>query len=400
MARIKSWGIALGRPLVFDCFDNSGNLLLRRGQVITSQNQLDVLIERGLFGDAMPAGESRDDPDREVKQTPFSVMEKCKDRVRGLFNNIKAHCGVAMPERVDFVELTQIYREAIRNLNLGRSSHFSEQIVNVCKGIQVMCRIDEDAAIGSVHLDPICRYTTIHPIHKAVLSELVAIRMEIPPQERLSILAAALTANISILNLQDALHAQNRPLNETEAELIRLHPQLSAEMLAELGVTDLAWIQTVLQHHERQDGSGYPRGLNGVDIGRGAKILAMADTYGTLVKPCAKHAALPGKEIMRRMFVERGEMVESELIQIFIKTLGIYPPGSFVKLRSGETAVVTRRGKNPATPLVKCVRDALGMPLAYFSRRDTALPSYAIGEVLPRDPLMALNAHALWDYKC
>lgn len=398
MSKIKSGGITVGKPLAFDCYDDSGNLLLRRGQTITSEKQLAVLVERGLFTDPAAKGEGRKDQVEGTRQTPFSVMENCKDRVRTLFNGIKTHCGTSLPERVVYAELSDAYREAIRNLGRGWQGSFPQHILQVCKGIQALCRIDEDAAIGAIHLDPICRYTTIHPLHKAVLSELVAIRLELPPQERLSILAAALTANISIINLQEFLHRQNRPLNPTEEQLVRLHPQLSVEMLRELGVSDPLWLETVLHHHERPDGGGYPAGLKGGEIGHGARVLALADTYGTLIKPCATREGLPGKEVMRKMFMERGEMVDGDLIQVFIKTLGIYPPGSFVKLQSGEMAIVIRRGKSPAAPQVKCVRDALGMPLAYLSRRDTANKSYAISAALPRDTRMALSFPTLWDY--
>ncbi|MDP2794946.1 MAG: HD domain-containing phosphohydrolase [Sulfurisoma sp.] len=399
MARINGANIVVGQPLAFDCYDSKGNLLLQRGQMIGSEKQLDALVERGLFSDdAAAKGDGKNDPAKDEKQTPFFMMDNCKDRVRALFNAIKTHCGTKPPERVVLEELQQSYRDSIRNLCSGRPLNFPERILNIGKGIQALCKLDEDAALGAIHLDPICRYTTIHPIHKAVLSELVAIRLDIPPPERLSILAAALTANISILNLQEFLHTQHRPLTATEKELIALHPQLSVEMLREFGVEDESWLQIIWQHHERPDGGGYPVGLKGADIGRGAKILALADIYGTMIKPRAHRAALHGKEALGRMFVERGGMIDGELVHVFVKTLGIYPPGSFVKLRNGETAIVIRRGTAAAAPKVKSVRDPLGMPLAYLSERDTARQPFAISEGIPHDKLMAINFHALWDY--
>lgn len=398
MPRVGCGDIVLGRPLSFDCYDAAGTLLLRRGQVIASQKQLGALIERGLFTQVAEVKPAREDLAKDEKRTPFSMMDHCKDRVRALFANIKASCTPELPAHVSFTELAYRYRETIRNLNGRRPVDFPEQIFNVCKGIQVLCKVDEDAAIGAVHLDAICRYTTIHAIHQAVLCELVASRLGMSPQERLPILAAALTANISIIHLQEALHVHNREPSAAEKELIRLHPQLSIEMLLELGVKDDAWIQAILQHHEKPDGSGYPCGLKGGSIARSAQILCLADIYGSMVKPRPHRDALPGKEVLRQLFIKRGVMVDDELVQVFIKAMGIYPPGSFVRLENGETAIVTRRGKSPAAPQVKSVRDSLGMPMAYSSFRDTAKQPFGICAGIPRDKRMTINLHSLWDY--
>lgn len=398
MQTINCGDIVQGKPLVFNCYDASGVLLLRRGQVIASERQIAALVARGLFKSAPAAAATRAEPDRGQKKTPFSLMESCKDQVRGLFAKVRACCGGDLPERVTLHELADSYRGALREMGRSKPLDFPEQIIKVCQGIQVLCTLDEDAAIGAVHLDPVCRYTTIHPIHKAVLSELVASRLGVAPGERLSILAAALTANLSIMHVQEALHAHDRVPTAAERELIRMHPQLSIEMLLELGVKDELWMQTILQHHEQPDGNGYPCGLQGAAIGIGAQILSLADMYGAMVKPRGDRDGVPGKEVLRRMFVNRGAMADDKLVQVFIKTLGIYPPGSFVKLENGETAVVTHRGATPAAPKVKSVRDALGMPLAYANSRDTAQRTFAIAFGMPRDRLMAINCNLLWDY--
>lgn len=398
MQRINSDSIVQGKPLPFNCYDDGGVLLLRRGQIIESQKQIESLIRRGLFMSAAPQEPAHAEPPREQKRTPFSLMEACKYQVRGLFARIGICCDADAPGQVGFQELADSYRQALRELRRGRSVDFPSHIMKICLGIQALCKIDEDAAIGAIHLDHICRYTTIHAIHKALLTDLVASRLGMSQEERLPIVAAALTANISILNLQETLHAQSRVPTDAERELIAMHPQLSIEMLLELGVRDDTWLQAILQHHEKPDGSGYPCGLKGDAVSIGAQILSLADIYGAMVKPRAHREALPGKEVLRKMFLGRGAMADDRLIQVFIKTLGIYPPGSFVKLENGETAIVTRRGDSPAAPKVKCVRDALGMPLAYASSRDTKFRPFTISAGIPRDKRMAINFNMLWDY--
>lgn len=332
------------------------------------------------------------------EKTPFALMNGCKSQVRELFAKIRAYCNASLPEQPTFPELTRAYRLALRAMGRTYPADFPQQIMAICRDVQTLCEIDADAAIGVVHLDSVSLYTTIHPLHKALLSELVATRLGIPPTERRSILAAALTANISIINLQESLHLQNRKPSAEERETIRLHPQLSYEMLQELGVTDELWMQSILQHHERCDGHGYPRGLSGAAIGVGAKILSLADRYSAMVQPHACREGLPGKEVLRRMLLQHDTAPVDATLHAFVETLSIYPPGSFVKLENGETAIVTRRGNSPASPQVKSVRDPHNMPLPHSSIRDTARRPFAISSNIPRDKCMAINVHALWGY--
>jgi len=401
MRKIRHAELAIGQTLAFDCYDAQENFLLRRGQVISSEKQIEFLIARGFFKN-LPAGVKRPStpPANEApkEKTPFGILEYCKDQVRALFNKIRIDRGARQPGVNNFDTLKKSYRETIRNIDGNKTADFQGQILNVCKGIQDMCRDDQDAAIGSVHLDPLCRYTTVQPLHKAILSEILASRLGVSQQERLSILAAALTANISILDLQELLHTQAAPLSESQQKMIKLHPLPSIEMLLELGVSDDMWIQTILHHHERFDGSGYHCGLKGSAISQGAQILSLADTYSAMLKPHAHRNAARAKEILQKMFMNRGAVFAEELVQAFIKELGIYPPGSMVKLQNGELAIVTRRSPSPSAPKVKSILNALGMPMTTSVSRDTTMGPFAICAGIPRSRIQKVNYHALWDY--
>ena len=400
MTQITRADILIGRPLAFDCYDERGNLLLHRGMIVTSERQAEMLVERGLFsGKEKTAEKDKAVAPKGIRIIPFEVFETCKDRVRSLFSIIKMDMGSKLPERVVFEELKCSYRSILANMAGGKPANFPEKIINVCRGIQEMCKADADAAIGAIHLDHVCRYTTIHPLHKAVLSELLSKRLNIAPSERLSIMAAALTSNISVINLQELLHGQRTPLSAAQKEMIRLHPQLSVEILSELGVTDDLWLRTVLHHHENPCGDGYPHARKGGEILLSARIVALADMYGAMIKPRAYREVLHGKDALRNIFTARCENDDKEIVHAFIKEIGIYPPGSFVRLQNGETAVVTRRGDSSNTPKVKSILDAVGMPLHYFVLRDTAMKSHAISAVIPRNKNISLNFRALWDYK-
>jgi hypothetical protein len=156
-------------------------------------------------------------------------------------------------------------------------------------------------------------------------------------------------------------------------------------------------MQTILQHHERVDGSGYHRGLKGTKFSRDAQILALADIYSAMIKPRSYRDAIHAKDILRKLYLSRDATVEGELVQIFIKVLGIHPPGSFVKLQNGESAIVTRRNNSTTAPMVRSIIDSLGMLLPTPISRDTAMKPFAIIDGIPRNKIIKISPHILWD---
>ena len=85
--------------------------------------------------------------------------------------------------------------------------------------------------------------------------------------------------NMSILQLQDVLQAQQAPLTGEQKEVIQRHPETSAALLRERGVSDEIWLNAVLCHHEAIDGSGYPQGSKGDAIPMPAQLVSLADVY-------------------------------------------------------------------------------------------------------------------------
>jgi hypothetical protein len=129
----------------------------------------------------------------------------------------------------------------------------------------------------------------------------------------------------------------------------------------------------VEQHHERPDGSGYPRRLH--TVVDDALALRHADVFTAKISPRANRAALPTQQAARELFADDNG---GPLAGALIKEFGIYPPGDFVKLRSGELAVVIRRGANAKEPLVASITDRSGEPTVNTLRRDTAKAEFAI----------------------
>lgn len=368
MKRVKQSDIVVGKAVPFDCYDQAKNLLLKRGTIISSANQLAILIDKGLYSDDSETTARKPDA-RNERPSVFTQLAMIEMRLEKLFQSI---------------------------IDKQTEPEFSDTALQFAREIQIMCAMDADAVLGALHLNLKRRYTVMHPIDVAVLCELIGLRKEMPRETRLPMLAAALTCNISILELQETMHTQVEPLTDEQRNALRIHPVLTVDLLLELGVKNEDWTAAVLHHHEKMDGTGYPGSKRGDDIPLTARIIGLADTYSAMVTPRRYRQNKLAKDALREVFMQRGAEIDADLAGIFIKEMGIYPPGAFVKIANGDTAVVLKRGKNGTSPIVKCIIGPRGAPLPFPVTRDTSQNGFEIREMVQRDPILKLTPRQIW----
>ena len=238
--KIGAGEIEIGKALPWPVYDAGGVLLLRKGMTISSDRQLQILVNRGLYKNPADVA-SNDEQPQELKDntSPFTHI-------------------------ADFCNRLQKAFVAIEN----KSPDSEKRIIRLAKDIQKLCDKDADALIGGVHLDHDNEYVYGHPIHVAILCEIFATTLEMADQQKLDLVCAALTANVSIVELQATLTKQPGPMTEDQKSQMDAHPLHSVEMLEAAGITNTMWLRAIEQHHERGDGKGYPHGLDGEDIFR------------------------------------------------------------------------------------------------------------------------------------
>ncbi len=180
-----------------------------------------------------------------------------------------------------------------------------------------------------------------HAIDTSILSLIVASAYGVAPEEMEEIGMGALMHDIGYVRLPRNLYRARRQLALHEEELLQQHPRLGHTMLAVAkDLPDLVR-RTVLEHHERIDGSGYPSRLSGAALLLAGQLVGLVDTYQSLVTFRAGHIPLPPFQAVRNLFM-LGEKrtFDKALVEAAIKCLGVYPIGSVVKLNTGELAVV------------------------------------------------------------
>ncbi len=356
-----------GKPLPWTMFDGEGRLLMRKGVILETPEQLAKLVEHAVYrlSDETASRHSME----ERRKAPFFIIGEMMGRLNAVLS------AIANQQDVSIARLDEL-----------------------STGIQVMCAEDADAALAAIHLDREGKYTVRHLIHSALLVELVAYRLGYTPDDRHRIICATLTANVGMLELQERLLKQGAITSEQRQEINR-HPERSVALLRQAGVQDEMWLEFVLQHHERMDGSGYPGRLQGDKIHVPARLIALADFYHAKISDRIYRAAMLPTQALRQVFLGHAQDVDQDMAKAFIKELGVFPPGEFVKLANGEVAVVTHRAQDGTSPRVASVLTPRGAPYPRPLPRDTGKSDCAIRETAVRDESILLtDLLPLWGY--
>ena len=139
-------------------------------------------------------------------------------------------------------------------------------------------------------------YTIGHSRNVAELADGAARHLDLPAGDVTAVRRAGLVHDVGRLGVSNAVWDKQAPLTHAEVERVRLHPYLTERMLASTPVL-AALADLAVQHHERLDGSGYPRGLKGDAITTGGRILAAADMYRSKLEPRPHRPAMPPGEV-------------------------------------------------------------------------------------------------------
>ena len=364
--RIQARQLLIDQPLSWDVYDENGSLLLCQGYRITRESQREVLMARGLYVDDSLLGTHAHKPQRETREfDPFRLWDSVIDELDVLLRDIRSE-----PD-------------------------FRGQIESLARLIQQQARRSPDTALAAIILTDQRRYPIIHSIHVAVLVELVAARLEWLPDRRISLICAALTQNLAMIDLQMTLCTQRIAPSLAQRTEIQRHPKLAHEMLIEAGVTDPRWLRAVLEHHEAVGGGGYPFGI--VMPSEEALLIQTADVFAAKVSPRAARKPVTPQEAARTLYLASGDGERNPYVAVLIKEIGIFPPGTFVRLANGETGLVTRRGPNANTPEVLSLISPHGMSYAAPLTRMTERKGMEVVTVIPRDQLkVEINVSRIW----
>lgn len=203
--------------------------------------------------------------------------------------------------------------------------------------------------------------TANHCLNVAILSLAFGRHLGYPHDKLQDLGLGALLHDVGVARTPKEILNKPGKLNKEEYEIMKKHPRDGYNVLRVTRNLPEAALEIILHHHERLDGSGYPDGLKDEDIKEYVRIVAIADVYDSMTSDRVYHQAKSPQEALTQMHKRADHQFGRQLMEEFIKCVGIYPIGSLVVLDTGALGVVM--SSNPEArlkPLVLLVRDEQG----------------------------------------
>lgn len=372
--------IQLGQPLPFVLRGADGVLLAQKGYVVRSREELAKMVARGrqLCVDTDESGDSHRAYLAQLQRmliadTSLGEIAAMKMTARDQAGRTQGSNGLP-----DWPELqlraTQLLRAPAAHDFGGRFSALHDELARHCE------QAPDAALLALIYLSTQEKrmYSATHAMLVCCVCTVVAREMLRWPEGRVRQLGhAALSMNIAMTELQDQLAQQSHPLTVEQIAAVEDHAARSEPLLRKLGVADPVWLEAVRSHHHRMPGPLAKK----TEAQQMARLLQRADIFGARLAPRAARWPMPVTAAMQASYYDEDHQVD-EAGAALVKTLGVYPPGAFVRLASQEVGIVVRRGTTATTPRVAVVTNRDGMPTGEPIPRDTGMPPWKITGVV------------------
>lgn len=218
-----------------------------------------------------------------------------------------------------------------------------------------------NAMVWLAHLKHRDEYTVTHCMNTCILAVTFGRYLGLGKEELELLGLGALLHDIGKMCVP--LEILNKPgrLTPEEYEIVKTHAARGHELLVEKGGIPPESLDIVLHHHERISGKGYPHGLDGSQVRRMTKIVSIVDVYDAITSDRCYHDGMAPYDALKNMYEWISEDFEQELVEQFIKCLGIYPIGSMVQLNMGQIGIVVSASeKSRLRPIVLLVINSKG----------------------------------------
>ncbi len=359
--------LEVGKPLPVDVYSDHGQLLLRKGQPIVSEQHRDKLHSFAASAMAEDAQAWQRAYERMVQNMMRSGMDVREIAHASMPSEIRASdYVVAQAQSGGWLELQAALRGIL--YQGGLSLNPLPRLIGIqCKALELLQADPDDSlfCLFQALTDNDLGYCPTHGLLCATICELTARKLNFSVPQREALMAAAMTMNIGMAREQDAMTRQIGPLNHWQRELIGQHADTGAATLRRIGIDDPEQLDLVRWHHQWDSSEGLAHNQ------APRHLLHLTDIFVARTAARKTRPGLAPVQAVKSMVLG----AEGDALGVgsaMAQAVGFYPPGSYVKLLNGEIAVSVQRGERANTPWVVSIIAKDGMPQSKYVCKNTA----------------------------
>ncbi len=238
-----------------------------------------------------------------------------------------------------------IVRTMFAEARLGRAvdRHSAEKLVE-----EISHSLDRNpwALISVARLKTADEYTYMHSVAVCALMMALARQLRFDEAETREAGLAGMLHDLGKARIPPQILNKPGRLSDAEFEVIKRHPEAGHKLLQDMGGIGEMALDVCLRHHEKLDGTGYPHGLSSENISKYARMGAVCDIYDAVTSNRPYKKGWDPTESLRKMATWTQDHLDERIFHAFVKSVGIYPVGSFVRLESGLMGVVIEQGES------------------------------------------------------
>ncbi len=290
---------------------------------------------------------SNDGPQKDAahtSDTPAAGLRQIAPKLPKLYTDSTATTDEIIPAHTCINEAIEIMRPIVDKVQATGQLDV-EQVEAAVRPLVASVLRNKDAVAALLRIRAIDDYTYSHSISNAVWAALLGRHLGFKPNQINQLALGCALLDVGKVTIPTELLQRPGPLTDEEMDVMRTHVEAGLTILEQSGISDRDVITMVAQHHERIDGSGYPKALRGKAISAYGQIAGIVDTYDAMISERPYAPAMSSFEAVHTLHDAAGTLFQADLVEQLTQAIGVFPTGTLVELNTGEVGIVT--AQNP-----------------------------------------------------
>lgn len=344
------------------------NFILLPAKAVVSDDLIKVLTDWNFTefqcSEEVPDFSSSQEKKQDSKAASESKVSTVKDSVKQALAKAKTSEWIST-ERSKMNSVQTVYNEYMNYINsvyTHYATHKKIDFQELSDTVKDLCVFIKDNKRYVLRITPSAEarsknFLVIHSMRSTVLAITVGLELHMALSKLIELGISCILHEIGMLRLPPQLYMTDRPLTAAERAQIMTHPHTGFNILKDLEFP-LSILLGVLEHHEKENGLGYPRHLPGNKITTYAKIISVACSFEAITAPREYKSERTTFDAMVEMLKNPNGQYDSTVIKALLYSLSLYPIGAYVCLQNGKIGIVTDVSpNNPKNPIVQLANE-------------------------------------------